>query len=203
MASCLYECLCEAELDKYYPNFTALGFQKIDELAKVSMKDYSKLGIHSMKDRKHLFQLIKIIKILQAEDEAEEKNKQSFQKDAVYLQAHVTRPGPRRQLHFDSISDKRDEGKDPETGLCRLSSCFAKKDKDDLATVLGHDSEYRRHQKDIINAPAAWSECKLDFRTMNLSSNITPLLGDTETPIVQRVAHISGYNYGVPHSCVR
>ncbi|XP_077202676.1 kinesin-like protein KIF24 isoform X2 [Paroedura picta] len=204
MASCLYECLCEAELDKYYPNFTALGFQKIDELAKVSMKDYTKMGVHSMKDRKQLFQLIKIIKILQAEEEeAAKKTKQRFHAGAVYFQAHVTRPGPRRQLHFDSLSDKREEGKEPETGLCRLSSCFARKDKDDLATVLGDDSECKRHQKDSIDAPATWTECKLDFPTTTLSSNIAPLLGDTDAPVVQRVAHISGYNYGVPHSCVR
>ncbi|XP_015266918.1 PREDICTED: kinesin-like protein KIF24 [Gekko japonicus] len=203
MASCLYECLCEAELDKYYPNFAALGFQKIDELAKVSMKDYTRLGVHNMKDRKHLFQLIKIIKILQAEEEAAKKNKQRFQTGAVYFQSQVTRAGPRRQLHFGSASDKRDKGKDPQTGMCRLSSCFARRDKDDLATVLGHDSEYKRHQKDIVHAPATWTECKLDFPTTNLSSNINPLLGDTEDPVVQRVAHISGYNYGVPHSCAR
>ncbi|KAL8204186.1 UNVERIFIED_CONTAM: hypothetical protein K2H54_068698 [Gekko kuhli] len=203
MASCLYECLCEAELDKYYPNFAALGFQKIDELAKVSMKDYARLGVHNMKDRKHLFQLIKIIKILQAEEEAAKKKKQRFQAGAVYFQSQVTRSGPRRQLHFGSVSGKRDERKDPETGMCRLSSYFAKRDKDDLATVLGHDSEYKRCQKDIIHAPATWTECKLDFPAMDLSNNITPLLGDTEAPVVQRVAHISGYNYGVPHSCAR
>ncbi|XP_054843050.1 kinesin-like protein KIF24 [Eublepharis macularius] len=203
MASCLYECLCEAELDKYYPNFTALGFQKIDELAKVSMKDYAKLGVHNMKDRKHLFQLIKIIKILQAEEEEAEKTKPHFRMGAVYLQPQVARPGPRRQLQFDSISDKKHEGKDAETGLCRLSNCFVKKDKDDLATVLGHDSEYKRPPKDIMNTPTAWTEYKLDLPTMTVSNEIAPLLGDTKAPIVQRVAHISGYNYGVPHSCVR
>ncbi|XP_060092594.1 kinesin-like protein KIF24 [Heteronotia binoei] len=203
MASCLYECLCEAELDKYYPNFTALGFRKIDQLAKVSVRDYAKLGIHSMKDRKHLFQLIKIIKILQAEEETAKKTKQRFQTGAVCFQAPVTRPGPCRQLHFDSILDKSEEGKDPETGFCRLSSCPARKDKDELATVLGHDPEFKRHQKDLKNTPATWTECKLDFPAMNSTSNIAPLLGDTEAPIVQRVAHISGYNYGVPHSCIR
>ncbi|RMC16503.1 hypothetical protein DUI87_06438 [Hirundo rustica rustica] len=44
MASCLYECLCEAELEKYYPHFAAFGLQKIDELANVSMEDYTNWG---------------------------------------------------------------------------------------------------------------------------------------------------------------
>lgn len=78
MASCLFECLCEADLEKYYPHFAAFGLQKIDELAKISMKDYTKLGVHDMNDRKRLFQLIRIIKIMQEEEAVRDVSKQDF-----------------------------------------------------------------------------------------------------------------------------
>ncbi|XP_028604319.2 kinesin-like protein KIF24 isoform X1 [Podarcis muralis] len=203
MASCLYDCLCEAELEKYFPQFSALGFQRIDELAKVSMKDYTKLGVHNMKDRKRLFQLIRIIKMLQAEEEAMRK-KQHLQTGALYLRPQATRCGPRRQLHFDSLSEERDGGrKQLEPELCALSNCSVNEDKDDLAAVLSHEAEYKRPRKDSLNAAATWAEHKLGIPAISSSNDIAPLLGDAEAPIVQRVAHISGYNYGVPHSCTR
>uniref|UniRef100_A0A8D2LP47 Kinesin-like protein KIF24 n=1 Tax=Varanus komodoensis TaxID=61221 RepID=A0A8D2LP47_VARKO len=203
MASCLYECLCEAELEKYYPHFIALGFERIDELAKVSMKDYAKLGVHNMKDRKRLFQLVRIIKMLQAEEEAVGKSQPYLQSGAVYLQPPLTRSGPRRQLQFDSPSEERDGGREHESGSCTLSSCSVNEDKDDLAAVLSHDSEYKILRKDSPNAPATWAEYKLGNAAISSSNDIGPLLGDTEAPIVQRIAHVSGYNYGVPHSCIR
>ncbi|XP_042311256.1 kinesin-like protein KIF24 [Sceloporus undulatus] len=203
MASCLYECLCEAELEKYYPHFTALGFQKIDELAKVSMKDYAKLGVHNMKDRKRLFQLIRIIRMLQAEEATAGRKQQGFQAGAIHLQSQVTRSGPRRQLHFDSLSEERDGRKDLEPRLCVLSSCPGSEEKDDLAAVLNHHSEYKRPRKESLNASSTWTEYKVGIPVSSSSNDIAPLLGDIETPFVQRVSHVSGYNYGVPHSCIR
>uniref|UniRef100_A0A1B8XVR3 Kinesin motor domain-containing protein n=1 Tax=Xenopus tropicalis TaxID=8364 RepID=A0A1B8XVR3_XENTR len=46
MPLCLFECLCEADLQQCYPRFAAVGLQKIDELAQITMKDYSR-NIHS------------------------------------------------------------------------------------------------------------------------------------------------------------
>uniref|UniRef100_A0A670YVF8 Kinesin-like protein KIF24 n=1 Tax=Pseudonaja textilis TaxID=8673 RepID=A0A670YVF8_PSETE len=195
MASCLYECLCEAELQKYYPHFTALGFQKIDELAKVSMKDYSKLGVHNMKDRKRLFQLIRIIKMLQAEEEAVRKKQEVFQKSArCRLRPQLTRSGPRRQLHFDS------EGKDEQKELESLSPNSSSEGKEEAAVVFGRDSVHKRPGKDCLKAPASWTEDPLVVPTPGSSNDV---LGDADISFVQRVAHISGYNYGVPHSYTR
>nr|XP_060617153.1 kinesin-like protein KIF24 [Anolis sagrei ordinatus] len=200
MASCLYECLCEAELEKYYPHFTALGFQRIDELAKVSMKDYAKLGVHNMKDRKRLFQLIRIIRMLQAEEATAGRKQAGLQAGAVRLQPQVSRSGPRRQLHFDSLLDEGDGRKNLEPGPCALSSCFGSKDKEDLSAVLSsHQAEYERPRKESL----MWTEYKVGVPVISSSSDIAPLLGEIEAPFVQRVAHVSGYNYGVPHSCIR
>ncbi|XP_058027943.1 kinesin-like protein KIF24 isoform X2 [Ahaetulla prasina] len=198
MASCLYECLCEAELQKYYPHFTALGFQKIDELAKVSMKDYSKLGVHNMKDRKRLFQLIRIIKMLQAEDEAVRKKQEDFQKSTRRLRPQLTRSGPRRQLHFDS--EEKGQRKEVESGSCALSPSSSNEGKEEAAAVFGHDSVHKRPRKDSLKASASWTENQLVVPAPSPSNDV---LGDTDISFVQRVAHISGYNYGVPHSYTR
>ncbi|XP_074052689.1 kinesin-like protein KIF24 isoform X2 [Macrotis lagotis] len=210
MASCLYECLCEAELGKYYPHFAAFGLQKIDELAKVTMKDYSRLGVHNMNDRKRLFQLIKIIQIMQEED----KTTKSIQRDLPISNLHVhpqgTRSGPRRQLCFDTFVGKKDQtAEDFAFGTCCLSDFCSAEHKPNLIDMLEHilpgDTHYNKKPR-TSNALAADIDVQTETNSEALfSSNnsLSPLLGDTEVPTIQRVTHISGYNYGVPHSYVR
>ncbi|XP_043371511.1 kinesin-like protein KIF24 isoform X2 [Dermochelys coriacea] len=209
MASCLYECLCEAELEKYYPQFVALGLQKIDELAKIAMKDYAKLGVHNMNDRKRLFQLIRIIKIMQEEEEGADTTKQDFQPCDLYVQPQVTRSGPRRQLHFESLFEKKDGTvKDYELELQSFSDFYANKEKESWVEMLGHvlpgdSADNKITRRDILNVPGTCTQNELDCPTIYSSNNIAPLLGDSEAPIIQRVTHISGYNYGLPHSYIR
>ncbi|KAM6391343.1 kinesin-like protein KIF24 [Rhynochetos jubatus] len=205
MASCLYECLCEAELEKYYPHFAAFGLQKIDELTKVSMKDYTKLGVHDMNDRKRLFQLIRIIKIMQEEDTTD-LSKQDFQPSGLFIQSQVTRSGPRRQLRFESFFEENDGSvKDIESELCGLSDFSSNEEKNSVGEMLGHiqlhDSELIRLTRRDLNTPGIGT--KKDLSCPTVSDDIAPLLGDSEVPIIQRITHISGYNYGLPHSCTR
>ncbi|EMP32507.1 Kinesin-like protein KIF24 [Chelonia mydas] len=209
MASCLYECLCEAELEKYYPQFVALGLQKIDELAKIAMKDYAKLGVHNMNDRKRLFQLIRIIKIMQEEEEGADTTKHDFQPCDLYVEPQVTRSGPRRQLHFESLFEKKDGTvKDCELELQSFSDFYANKEKESLVKMLGHvlpgdSADNKITRRDILTVPGTCTQNELECPTIYSSNNIVPLLGDSEAPIIQRVTHISGYNYGLPHSCIR
>ncbi|XP_054040914.1 kinesin-like protein KIF24 [Rissa tridactyla] len=205
MASCLYECLCEAELEKYYPHFAAFGLQKIDELAKVSMKDYTKLGVHDMNDRKRLFQLIRIIKIMQQED-ITDLSKQDFQPSGLFIQPQVTRSGPRRQLRFESFFEENDGAvKDSESESYGSSDFSANDEKNSVGEMLGliqpHDSELIRLTRRDLNTPGICT--KKDLSCPTVSDDIAPLLGDSEAPIIQRITHISGYNYGLPHSCIR
>ncbi|XP_006818343.1 uncharacterized protein LOC102803413 [Saccoglossus kowalevskii] len=65
MANCLYECLREAKLQKYYPNFEMGGITRSEGLTNLTMQEYSTYGIDDMEDRKRLFQLIQIIKSVQ------------------------------------------------------------------------------------------------------------------------------------------
>ncbi|NWV08190.1 KIF24 protein, partial [Ptilonorhynchus violaceus] len=205
MASCLYECLCEAELEKYYPHFVALGLQKIDELAKVSMEDYTKLGVHDMNDRKRLFQLIRIIKIMRQEGIAD-LSKQDFQPRGLFVQPQVARSGPRRQLRFESFCEENDGTvKDSESELYHSPDFSANEENNSVGEMLGHipphDSEPIRLTRRDLNTPGIGT--KNDLSCPTVSDDIAPLLGDSEAPIVQRVTHISGYNYGLPHSYIR
>ncbi|NXA06592.1 KIF24 protein, partial [Sapayoa aenigma] len=205
MASHLYECLREADLEKYYPHFAAFGLQKIDELAKVSMEDYTKLGVHDMNDRKRLFQLIRIFKILREEGTAD-LNKQDFQPRGLFVPPQVTRSGPRRQLRFESFYEENDgTAQDSEPELYRSPDFSANEEENSVGEVLGHiqphDSEPIRLTRRDLNTPRI--STKKDLSCPVVSDDIAPLLGDSESPIVQRVTHVSGYNYGLPHSCVR
>ncbi|XP_052526597.1 kinesin-like protein KIF24 [Tympanuchus pallidicinctus] len=201
MSSCLYECLCEAELEKYYPHFAAYGLQKIDELAKISMKDYTKLGVHDMNDRKRLFQLIRIIKIMQEEEAVRDLSKQDFQPSGLFIQPQVTRPGPRRQLRFESLLEENNGTvKESQSESYGSSGFIAKEEKDSLVDMLGH---IQPHDSDLARLTVRDVNTKTELNCAAVSDDIVPLLGDSETPIIQRVTHISGYNYGLPHSYVR
>ncbi|NWV21014.1 KIF24 protein, partial [Origma solitaria] len=203
MASCLYECLCEAGLEKYYPHFAAFGLQKIDELAKVSTEDYTKLGVHDINDCKRLFQLIRIIKITRQEGIAD-FSKQDFQPHGLFIQPQAARSGPRRQLCFDTFSEENDGTvKDSDSELYH-SPDFSASEKNGVGDMLGHipphDSEPIRLTRRDLNTPGIGT--KNDLSCPTVSDDIAPLLGDSEDAIVQRVTHISGYNYGLPHSCI-
>ncbi|XP_004392255.1 PREDICTED: kinesin-like protein KIF24 [Odobenus rosmarus divergens] len=208
MTSWLYECLCEAELAQYYPHFTALGLQKIDELAKVTMKDYSKLGVRDMNDRKRLFQLIKIIKILQEEDKAVSSPEHPLQTNSLCSKPREARSGPRRQLHFDSPAHNKDRiTNNSGFEMCSLSDFSANDQKSSYLKVLEHmlpDDLQSPTKTRILSAAAAGSYVQTETNTSLFSSNhFSPLLGDYDIPIIQRVSYVSGYNYGIPQSCIR
>ncbi|XP_032748317.1 kinesin-like protein KIF24 [Rattus rattus] len=204
MASWLYECLCEAELAQYYPHFTALGLQKIDELAKVTMKDYSRLGVHDMNDRKRLFQLIKIIKIMQEDDKAISSPEHPLQASSLYTKPQEFRSGPRRQLHFDS-PDSKDKMTSNEMGS--LSDFSVNEQKSTYLKVPEHmlpeDSQYQTKMR-TPDAAGAAAYMQTDINDPLFASNcFSSKLGNCDIPVIQRVSHVSGYNYGIPHSCVR
>ncbi|CAO2580477.1 Kinesin-like protein KIF24 [Lemmus lemmus] len=205
MASWLYECLCEAELAQYYPHFTALGLQKVDELAKVTMKDYSKLGVHDMNDRKRLFQLIKIIKIMQEEDKALSSSENPLQTSNMYTKCQKFRSGPRRQLHFDSPADSKARTASNET--CNVSDLSVEEQKSTYLKVLAHmlpDDFQDQTKIRTLNASAAGAHMQTETDASLFSSSyFSPKLGKSDIPVIQRVSHVSGYNYGIPHSCVR
>ncbi|KAL6060757.1 hypothetical protein STEG23_024685, partial [Scotinomys teguina] len=205
MASWLYECLCEADLAQYYPHFTALGLQKIDELAKVTMKDYSRLGVHDMNDRKRLFQLIKIIKIMQEEDKALSSPENSHHSSNLYTRPQKFRSGPRRQLHFDSPADSK--ARTASNEMCDLSDFSVEEQKSTYLKVLGPmlpDDSQDQTKIRALNASAAGAHVQTETNIPFFSSNyFSPKLGNSDIPVIQRVSHVSGYNYGIPHSCVR
>ncbi|XP_072778286.1 kinesin-like protein KIF24 isoform X2 [Taeniopygia guttata] len=169
MASCLYECLCEAELEKYFPHFAAFGLQKIDELAKVSMEDYTKLGVHDVNDLKRLFQLIRIIKIRQREDAAD-LSKQDFQPHGLFIQPQVTKSGPYRQLRFESFCEENDGTvKESESELYHSPDFSANEKKDSVGEMLGHIPPHNSVGEMLGHIPPHDSEpIRLTRRDLNI-----------------------------------
>ncbi|KAM4054083.1 kinesin-like protein KIF24 isoform 1-T3 [Anomaloglossus baeobatrachus] len=183
MASCLLECLCEADLEQYYPKFVSIGLQKIEELAKVTMRDYSKLGVHRMEDRKRLFQLIKIIQSVAAEDSNDSRTP-PLQPGCVYLQPPNSRSVTRRQLQFDiSLDADSNAGSSPSHPMTHLTAVC------DAAPPAG--------QGEQSPSSSAEESC------LKVLGGTVGTPRDNESPIVHRVVHVSGYNYGVPQTCVR
>ncbi|XP_029437100.1 kinesin-like protein KIF24 [Rhinatrema bivittatum] len=209
MTSCLYECLCEAELEKYYPHFVAVGLQNTEELARITMKDYTKLGVHNMEDQKRLFKLIQIIQSVQ-EEEADEasRNQQPLQPGCIYFLPQAARAGPRRQLKFDAFFEENDGMVTPsELELLNLPDCCANKPKDGLLEgpkyVLPPGSQYCTSiGRELLNAGACAHD-DLDLKALFSLNNVPPHVGENESPIIHTVTHGSGYNYGVPHSYIR
>ncbi|XP_056402723.1 kinesin-like protein KIF24 [Hyla sarda] len=190
MTSCLLECLCEAELQQYYPHFVAHGLQKIEELAKVTMRDYSKLGVHSMEDRKRLFQLIKIIQSVAAEDSSDSRTP-PLQPGCVYLQPPNIRTATRRQLQFD-ISFDTDRSAFPSSpshpSMHLTELCETAPPADQKTITLKRDES--------PSLPTEGS-CLRALGGTSVGSR------DNEVPVIHRVMHVSGYNYGVPQTYVR
>ncbi|XP_053557011.1 kinesin-like protein KIF24 [Bombina bombina] len=198
MASCLLDCLCEAELQKYYPHFVSVGLHTIEDLAEITMKDYSSLGVHNMEDRKRLFQLIKIIQSVSAD-----KSETPLQPGCVYLHPMKTRSGPRRQLHFDSSSMKDNRLFDS-SELSGLSNNNCTKHKgEQCETALPADPDYNATFFTVPLDTNATCTAKSNHAKLYTAKDRATSLGDHETPVIHRVAHVSGYNYGVPQTCLR
>ncbi|KAF3821311.1 hypothetical protein GH733_011464 [Mirounga leonina] len=160
-----------------------------------------------MNDRKRLFQLIKIIKIMQEEDKAVSSPEHPLQTNSLCSKPQESRSGPRRQLHFDCPADKDRITNNNGFEMCSLSDFSANDQKSSYLKVLEHmlpDDPQSPTKTRILSAAATGSYVQTETSTSLFSSNhFSPLLGDYDIPIIQRVAHVSGYNYGIPQSCIR
>ncbi|XP_041095204.1 kinesin-like protein KIF24 [Polyodon spathula] len=181
MATCLYECLSEAGLQRYYPQFTALGVRWPQQLSRVTMSDYPRLGVHDMQDRTRLFELVQIVKALQGDKSGEEHDPQSPR------QATLTRSTPRRQLDFTALPTS--EPAEPRGCLPSSSSAYFKTSKQEgrerspRHTLARGDWLHSRPAGRLEEAWAAEEE-QVHLERETCSST-------------------SGYNYGVPHSTTR
>jgi len=64
---CLLNCLREVCLERFHQNFTECGLINCEQLSSLLVDDYSRFGVVSTDDRRHLFQLVHIIKSVQAD----------------------------------------------------------------------------------------------------------------------------------------
>jgi len=66
-ADCLLNCLREVHLERFHRNFTERGLINCEQLSSLLVSDYGQFGIVSTDDKRRLFQLIHIIKSVQAD----------------------------------------------------------------------------------------------------------------------------------------
>ncbi|XP_041092342.1 kinesin-like protein KIF24 isoform X2 [Polyodon spathula] len=181
MATCLYECLSEAGLQRYYPQFTALGVRWPQQLSRVTMSDYPQLGVHDMQDRTRLFELVQIVKAVQGDKSGEGHDPHSPR------QAALTRSTPRRQLDFTALPTS--EPAEPRGCRPSSSSAYFKTSKQEgrerspRHTLARGDWLHSRPAGRLEEAWAAEEE-QVHLERKTCSST-------------------SGYNYGVPHSTTR
>ncbi|XP_062898811.1 kinesin-like protein KIF24 isoform X1 [Mobula hypostoma] len=200
MSSCLYDCLCEARLEQYYTHFTAMGFLKSQELVKLTINDYSSLGIRNMHDQKRLFQLIQIIKAVEEEERDHIANMEHTQANSDNLNVEKVKPGPRRHLDFDSLSSVN--GVPISSGYPKLSSCVNQQIDTPsglLKSLSPIDQLSTRFcLKDTQSLPGR----ETGHPTILLPNHT----GDCSTDEIQStrmILHVSGYNYGLPHAAIR
>lgn len=104
MANCLYECLKEAHLERYYKNFTIGGLTSCDALIGLSMQQYPEYGIVSMDDRLKLFKLIQIVKSVQSEG----LSCQHDGRNAAKNDKKVTYKNPAQKITVKSVNSVSD-----------------------------------------------------------------------------------------------
>jgi len=66
-ADCLLNCLQEVKLERFHRNFVERGLLNCEQLSSLTLDDYARYGVVSTDDRRRLFQLVHIIKSVQAD----------------------------------------------------------------------------------------------------------------------------------------
>ncbi|XP_043543449.1 kinesin-like protein KIF24 isoform X1 [Chiloscyllium plagiosum] len=190
MSSCLYECLREAGLEQYYTHFTAMGFLKSQDLVKLTMNDYSVLGMHSMRDQKRLFQLIQIIKAVQNEDHDASASTDCSQPDSLNVFVERTKPGPRRQLNFEYIPNHK------RANISQVSETSSYPPLSSENHLQDTPSGLSKPPSPVDQLPVKL--CLKDMRSLPEKEADCSTVQNTKM-----ILHVSGYNYGLPHAVLR
>lgn len=218
MTSCLYECLYEAGLQRYYPQFTAMGLSRLAHLSQLTMGDYPRLGVQDMGDRTRLFHLVQLVKGY----EEEEDESHVEEERALRVEAAVSsrRPPPRRQLDFSGFSpeggdDKRRPGRD------YTSPCRPQTDRETPFRKVPGEREARRRGPPSSTVTPKFGP-RTDKETSNRSSRVHKVtqssnhsqrergerqwaelsyrksLVEQEVAPTYQVQRAPGYSYGLP-----
>ncbi|KAJ8262937.1 hypothetical protein COCON_G00153940 [Conger conger] len=215
MTSCLYECLYEAGLQRYYPQFTAMGLSRIAHLSQLTMGDYPMLGVQDMGDRTRLFHLVQLVKGFEEEDDSHVEEERGLRVESAISSR---RPTPRRQLDFSACSpesEKRQPGRD------NTSPCKPRTDRETpLRNVRGEREVRRRGARTPAVPPKPGT--RTNKETANHSTHVNKVnqhsdhsnrergerrwaeltyrksLLEQEAAPMYQVQRAAGYNYGLP-----
>ncbi|KAJ8285511.1 hypothetical protein GJAV_G00027650 [Gymnothorax javanicus] len=214
MTTCLYECLYEAGLQRYYPQFTAMGLSRLAHLSQLTMGDYPRLGVQDMGDRTRLFHLVQLVK-----DFAEEESEGCVEEDRAMRDGALVssrRPPPRRQLDFSAFSPEP-EGRQVVRNY--RGPCKARKDWETPFRSIPGEKESCKQGACIPTATPVLSagavkervvnsgrvlkatphgNCSNRVRTERRWAELSCRKSLLEQAPVYQVQRAHGYNYGLP-----
>ncbi|KAL4623186.1 kinesin-like protein KIF24 [Arapaima gigas] len=224
MTSFLYECLREVGLQRYYPQFSDLGFSNPAQLSKLTMSDYPQLGVHHMEDRTRLFYLVQIMKALGEEQKDEYELHDDEEEQEVMVDPIAP---PRRRLYFGPPSPEPQLDFLTQDG--KTNTCVGKTHRNKYTTQTGKEEgschtpivavNSRHKARTSIQTSKRSSWTNVDAWGCNIyKDSKTPhkrktkeqiqclkeiqrkaLIQQDSTPLY-KVKHIAGYNYGLPNS---
>lgn len=166
-----------------------MGFLKSQELAKLTINDYSLLGIHNLQDQKRLFQLIQIIKAVQEDERDHIANMEHTQAGSLNFCVEKVKPGPRRHLDFDSS-----------TGICGAPSSSSNPKLSSAANQCQCTASRLLKTPSPPDQLSARSDLK---ETQLLPEGGAKDCSKNEIQNTHMILHNSGYNYGLPRAAIR
>ncbi|XP_066271868.1 kinesin-like protein KIF24 [Branchiostoma lanceolatum] len=227
MANCLYECLREARLEQYYPNFESRGLTMSEGLSELTMQDYSRFGVEDMHDRKRLFQLIQVIKMVQ--DEGKRCNtscsKLSPPSSPDKPTSPTSTPGHDKSRAADDVTSSSSAYFGDASENLNNSTVLAWQNYQSTLhrTSAPNQSRFFTEQNEALGLNESRDVTSIRINDVSPSENKENVAsnkreettdGPAEVmptftpprprqPYMEKVQHSSGYDYGVPQSHVR
>ncbi|XP_035665945.1 kinesin-like protein KIF24 [Branchiostoma floridae] len=224
MANCLYECLREARLERYYPNFESQGLTMSEGLSELTMQDYSRFGVEDMHDRKRLFQLIQVIKMVQ--DEGKRCNESCSKPTPPSSPDKLTSSTSTTRDHTDNVTSSSSAYFGDASENLNNSAILAWQNYQSVLhrTSATNQSRFFAEQNEALGLNESRVDIAVKSNSIspsenkeNVASNERESATDgpgTEAmpsftpprprqPYTEKVHHGAGYDYGVPQSHAR
>ncbi|XP_064620210.1 uncharacterized protein LOC135483337 [Lineus longissimus] len=216
MADCLYECLREARLEHYYPKLEANGITMAETLSKLTMNDYSSLGISSLEDKKRLFRLIQIIRAVQGPDQPSrslgqgQSKHQSSQRPTQNKESnkntstsrHESKNTHRIQNHERTEPDQNTSQESNKENVGTPKPSLNIPTRTVVVRGAGTSEKKPMLAKKSVPSPAQSDVSVTSSKGLNIVAPET--LGKPAGPaFIERIVHNTGYNYGLPNSATK
>lgn len=218
--TCLYNCLAEVRLEKFYDGFVREGIDSCGKLSLLSMLDFGDFGISSIVDRVRLFQLIQIIKTIVKKDASKRlENKENdgivkkishhelIKKEYIVISPKLEKclsPTETNNFIKDKLPSQKNSDQIPSSRLTTPKSVASKennsKNNADRQSTSFLNSPQNTHTNNITNKknPPSLFKVKYIHRRSPNIADVESNVEDAKKQIeVRETIYNHGYNYGV------